>query len=95
MERPRNPRTCPSCGETVMRPAELSEPGSNSNSLNTEEFDVDSALSELDEMKSSPSKNTTDSASNSTNQEKDSLQSESTPSKENKGGILSRLKSLF
>lgn len=53
VERPRNPRVCPSCGETVMRPVEVSEPGASGNRLQTEDFDLDSALSDLEDMKPS------------------------------------------
>lgn len=95
-ERPQNPRTCPSCGETVMRPVELSEPGSSNNSLQTEEFDVDSALSELEEMKPSDSKETTETISNSQNQKKDRRQSQPGSSADrDEDGVLSWLKSLF
>ena len=73
-----------------MRPVELSEPGSQNHKLKTEEFDVDSALSELEEMGSSQSENTDEADSDLEEQ------NSSKPSKEeDKTGFLSRLKSLF
>jgi len=94
-ERPKNPRVCPSCGETVMKPVELSEPSSEQNSLATEDFDVDSALSELESMKSSGSESTL-STYKSDSQEGDQESPPSEPSEDSDdGGILSLLKSLF
>jgi hypothetical protein len=79
-----------------MRPVELSEPGSSNNSLQTEEFDVDSALSELEGMKPSNSKETTKTISNTENQKKDRQQSQSKSSADqDKNGVLSWLRSLF
>jgi hypothetical protein len=79
-----------------MRPVELSEPGSSNNSLETEEFDVDSALSDLEEMKPSTSKETTKTISNSENQKKDRQQSQSGSSADqDEDGVFSWLKSLF
>ena len=95
-ERPQNPRTCPSCGEAVMRPAELSEPGDKVNSFKTEDFDVDSALSELEGMKSSRSEDTTETTSNEEDQEENRQPSQPDSSEDpDNDGLLSRLKSLF
>ena len=95
-EQPQNPRKCPSCGETVMRPVELSEPESSNNSLETEEFDVDSALSELEEMTPSSSKETTRNISNSENQKRNRQQSQSGSSADqDEDGVFAWLKSLF
>ena len=94
-ERPKNPKVCPVCGETVMKPVELSEPGSEQNSLATEDFDVDSALSELKGMKSPISEGTvgtSDSDKQGSNHESPSSES----SEDSDGsGFLSLLKSLF
>ena len=90
-ERPRNPRTCPSCGETVMRPVELSEPDSGDNSLQTEDFDVDSAISDLNDMKSSPSEDTTGTTPDSTENNDPQQSSDSSET----GGIISKIRSLF
>lgn len=94
-ERPKNPRVCPSCGETVMKPVELSEPSSEQNSLATEDFDVGSALSELESMKSPRSENTV-STPDSDSQESDDESPSSEPSESSEeDGFLSLLKSLF
>jgi hypothetical protein len=78
-----------------MKPVELSEPGSEQNSLATEDFDVDSALSELKGMKSPTSRNmvgTSDSDKQESNHESPSSES----SEDSDGsGFLSLLKSLF
>ncbi|WP_280588405.1 hypothetical protein [Halorubrum sp. Boch-26] len=82
-----------------MRPVELSEPGDKNNNLETEKFDVDSALSDLERMKYSESKDTTGVSPNSDVQnkgrEKRSSESSKEEDEETEGGILSRLKSLF
>ncbi|MDB9248318.1 hypothetical protein PN419_04735 [Halorubrum ezzemoulense] len=78
-----------------MKPVELSEPSSEQNSLATEDFDVDSALSELDDMKSLGSENTV-SMPDSDDQAGDHESPSSKPSEDSKeGGLLSLLKSLF
>jgi hypothetical protein len=78
-----------------MRPVELSEPSSEQNSLKTEDFDVNSALSELEGMKPQRSKDTVDTP-NSESQESSQNSSSSESSEEsNSGGFLSLLKSLF
>ena len=78
-----------------MRPVELSEPSSKQNSLKTEDFDVNSAISELEGMKSRRSENTVE-TSDSNSQESNQESSSPEPTEEsNKGGLLSLLKSLF
>lgn len=78
-----------------MRPVELSEPSSEQNSLATEDFDFDSALSKLESMKSPRSENTV-STPDSDSKESDDESPSSEPSENSdEDGFLSLLKSLF
>lgn len=95
-ERLQNPRTCPACGEPVMRPVEVSEPGDDTNTVETENFDVESAVADLENMKDAPSDESknqpadTESAGE-THQQSHEASSDATGSK----SLLSRIRSLF
>ncbi len=82
-----NPRTCPSCGDSVMRPVETSEPGAKNHEIRTNDFDVDQALSRL---------NTPEQATEEDPEPEDSTIDElDNTSSQDENDLLGRLKSLF
>ncbi|MFC7231108.1 hypothetical protein ACFQMM_06265 [Saliphagus sp. GCM10025308] len=81
-----NPRYCPQCGESVMRPVETSEPGSHQHELRTDEFDIEQALSRLDSLDRNHQKAATEQAATE--------RADKTVDEENRT-LLDRLKSLF
>lgn len=47
---PRNPASCPVCGHSVFRPAELEESHDTGGEMSTDEFDTSDALDRLSEI---------------------------------------------
>lgn len=84
-----NPRMCPTCGESVMRPVETSEPGAETHELRTDDFDIDEALSHLE----TPEQDKTQTA-NPKGNSSDAENPDDTSSEEGRG-LLERLRSLF
>lgn len=76
-----------------MRPVELSEPGGDEHQIETEEFDVQEALSNLSDTKEATTADKE--ASGEHNENPSVAQEESSEGSSDATGILSRLKSLF
>jgi DNA-directed RNA polymerase subunit RPC12/RpoP len=50
-EAKKNPRRCPNCGHSVLRPVEVSGSSAESNEERTESFDVNEELDRLEDLK--------------------------------------------